>query len=41
MRRLFMIGGVMSVVSIRLYKPWKTYDPKDMDNIVELSIYVD
>ena len=41
MKRLFMLGGVMSVVTIRIYKSWHTYDPKDVDEIVRLSLHID
>ena len=41
MKRLFMLGGVMSVVTIRIYKSWNTYDPKDVDEIVRLSLQLD
>lgn len=41
MKRLFMLGGVMSVVTIRIYKSWNTYDPKDVDEIVRLSLHID
>lgn len=41
MKRLFMLGGVMSAVTIRIYKSWNTYDPKDVDEIVRLSLHID
>ena len=41
MKRLIMLGGVMSVVTIRIYKSWNTYDPKDVDEIVRLSLQLD
>ena len=41
MKRLFMLGGVMSMVTIRIYKSWNTYDPKDVDEIVRLSLHID
>lgn len=41
MKRLFMLGGVMSIVTIRIYKSWNTYDPKDVDEIVRLSLHID
>lgn len=41
MKRLFMLGGVMSVVTIRMYKSWNIYDPKDVDEIVRLSLHID
>ena len=41
MKRLFMLGGVLSIATIRLYKSWNTYDSKDVDEIVRLSLHVD
>ncbi len=41
MRLRFIIGGVFSVVSTRLYKSWDKYDPKDMDEIVRLNLHID
>lgn len=41
MRLRFIIGGVMSVVTIRIYKSWNTYDPEDVDEIVKLNLYID
>ena len=41
MRLRFIIGGVMSVVTTRIYKSWNTYDPKDVDEIVRLSLHID
>ena len=41
MKRLFMLGGVISMVTIRIYKSWNTYDPKDVDEIVRLSLQLD
>ena len=41
MKRIFMLGGVLSVVSIRLYKSWDKYDAKDMDEIVRLNLHID
>ena len=42
MKRLFMLGGIMSVVSTRLYKSWNDkYDPKDVDEIIKLNLHVD
>ena len=41
MKKLFMLGGVMSIVTIRIYKSWNTYDPKDVDEIVRLSLHID
>lgn len=41
MRLRFILGGVFSVVSTRLYKSWDNYDPKDVDEIVILSLHVD
>ena len=36
-----MLGGIMSVVSIRVYKHWDKYDPKDVDELVNLNLHVD
>ena len=41
MKRLFMIGGVMSVVAIRVCKSWNNYDSKDVDEIVKLNLHID
>lgn len=41
MKRLFMLGGIMSVVSIRIYKSWEKYNPKDVDEIIQLNLHVD
>jgi hypothetical protein len=41
MRLRFIIGGVFSVVSTRIYKNWEKYDPNNVDEIVRLSLYVD
>ena len=40
-RKLLMLGGVLSVVSLRIYKSWDKYDPKTMDEIVERSVHFD
>jgi hypothetical protein len=31
----------MSVMSTRFYKPLEKYDPKNVDEIVQLNLYVD
>ena len=42
LRLRFIIGGVFSVVSTRLYKSWNDkFDPKDVDELVKLNLYVD
>ena len=42
MRLRFIVGGVFSVMSTRLYKSWDDkYDPKDVDEIVRLSLHID
>jgi hypothetical protein len=41
MKKIVMLGGVMSVVTIRVYKSWNTYDPKDVGEIVRLSLHID
>lgn len=41
MKRLFMLGGVLSIATIRIYKSWNTYDPKNVDEIVRLSLHID
>lgn len=41
MRLRFIIGGVFSVMSTRLYKSWDKCDPKDVDEIVRLSLHID
>lgn len=41
MRRLLVLGGVISMVSLRIYGSWNKYDSKDMDEIVKLSSHID
>jgi hypothetical protein len=41
MRLRFILGGVFSVVSTRIYKNWEKYDPKNVDEIVRLNIHID
>jgi len=31
----------MSVVSIRIYKSWEKFNPKDVDELVKLILHVD
>jgi hypothetical protein len=40
MRLRFMIGGIASMISIRMYNSCK-YDPKDVDEIIKLNLHVD
>ena len=37
----FMLGGILAVVSSRIYKHLEKYDPKNMDEIIKLNLYVD
>ena len=41
MKKLFMLGGVLSIATIRLYKYWGKYNSKDVDEIVKLSLHID
>ena len=41
MKRLLRLGGVMSVISIRICKTWNNYDSKDVDEIVRLNLHID
>lgn len=41
MKRLFMLGGALSVATIRIYKSWDKYDSKDVDEIVRLNLHID
>lgn len=41
LRLRFILGGVFSVVSTRIYKSWDKCDPKTMDEIVKLSMNFD
>ena len=41
MKRLFMLGGVLSMATSRIYKSWTTHDPKNVDEIVRLSLHID
>jgi hypothetical protein len=40
-RLRFILGGVFSVVSTRIYKSWDKYDPQSVDEIVKLGLYID
>lgn len=41
MRLRFVIGGIASMISIRLYNSLNKYDPKDVDEIIKLNLHVD